>query len=253
MSKKNKIALAAAIAAVVILIGSGVARCAMAPASDPQEAKPQESAARIDAAGMSAASQEGEALESGDQASERTIASLIGTNWVAEDDQASTLALIQGALVEGTGPDTKVTYYTVDDEQEQESTLTCMLSASTSPTEAARQSIIKFTYEDGLPVKVESDLLSHAYVIAKGDVGDISFANVTSQLEESMGANAAAIEASVASRAKAISPTAKTASWDKEVWVDFAANTATTTFTLDDGAPTIISVTRTADGAVEAL
>ena len=180
MSKKNKIALAAAIAAVVILIGSGVARCAMAPVSDPQEAKPQESAARIDAAGMSAASQEGEALESGDQASERTIASLIGTNWVAEDDQASTLALIQGALVEGTGPDTKVTYYTVDDEQEQESTLTCMLSASTSPTDAARQSIIKFTYEGGLPVKVESDLLSHAYVISKSASEDISFANVTS-------------------------------------------------------------------------
>ena len=253
MSKKNKIALAAAIAAVVILIGSGVARCAMAPASDPQEAKPQESAARIDAAGMSAASQEGEALESGDQASERTIASLIGTNWVAEDDQASTLALIQGALVEGTGPDTKVTYYTVDDEQEQESTLTCMLSASTSPADAARQSIIKFTYEGGLPVKVESDLLSHAYVISKSASEDISFVNVTSQLEESMGADANDIEASVASRAHAISPAAKTASWDREVWIDFAGNTATTTFTLDDGASTIVSVTRTADGAIEAL
>lgn len=253
MSKKNKIALAAAIAAVVILIGSGVARCAMAPASDPQEVKPQESAARIDAAGMSAASQEGEALESGDQASERTIASLIGTNWVAEDDQASTLALIQGALVEGTGPDTKVTYYTVDDEQEQESTLTCMLSASTSPTDAARQSIIKFTYEGGLPVKVESDLLSHAYVISKSASEDISFANVTSQLEESMGADANNIEASVASRARAISPAAKTASWGREVWIDFAGNTATTTFTLDDGASTIVSVTRTADGAIEAL
>lgn len=253
MSKKNKIALAAAIAAVAILIGSGVARCAMAPASDSQEAKPQENAARIDAAGVPAASQEDKALEGDDQASERTIASLIGTNWVAEDDQASTLALIQGALVEGTGPDTKVTYYTVDDEQEQESALTCMLSASTSPTDAARQSIIKFTYEGGLPVKVESDLLSHTYVISKSASEDISFANVTSQLEESMGVDAVDIEASVASRARAISPAAKTASWDREVWIDFAGNTATTTFTLDDGASTIVSVTRTADGAIEAL
>lgn len=253
MSKKNRVALAAAIAAMVILIGSGVARCAMTPAPEPQDTQPQETAARISGSEQSDAPQGAERPSNETQRGDCTIESLVGTTWTAEDDPASTLALIQGTLVEGTGADTKVTYYTVDDEQAQDSSLICMLSASTSPTEAARQSIIKFTYEDGLPVKVESDLLSHAYVIAKGDVGDISFANVTSQLEESMGANAAAIEASVASRAKAISPTAKTASWDKEVWVDFAANTATTTFTLDDGAPTIISVTRTADGAVEAL
>lgn len=68
-----------------------------------------------------------------------------------------------------------------------------------------------------------------------------------------MGADANDIEASVASRARAISPAAKTASWDREVWIDFAGNTATTTFTLDDGASTIVSVTRTADGAIEAL
>lgn len=248
MSKKNKVALVAAIAAVVMLIGSGLARCTMVPAPDSQGAQPLDAVNQSADGSPSGAHQEGEGAQEG----ERSIASLVGTTWVAEDDPAATLALIQGAMVEGTGADTKVTYFTVDDEQAQESTLVCMLSASASPSESPRQSIIKFTYENGLPVTVESDLLSHAYTIAKGEGADISFANVTSQLEESMGADAKDIEASVAARAHAISPTAKTASWDKEVWIDFAANTATTTFTLDDGASTIISVTRTADG-IEAL
>lgn len=68
-----------------------------------------------------------------------------------------------------------------------------------------------------------------------------------------MGADASKIEAAVSARAAAVSPNAERAIWDAEVWIDYANNVATTSFTLDDGASTMISVTRAADGTIEAL
>lgn len=68
-----------------------------------------------------------------------------------------------------------------------------------------------------------------------------------------MEVDAAKIEAAVSVRAAAVSPSATRAIWDAEAWIDYANNAATTTFTLDDGASTMISVTRSSDGTIEAL
>ena len=68
-----------------------------------------------------------------------------------------------------------------------------------------------------------------------------------------MEVDAAKIEAAVSVRAAAVSPSATRASGDAEAWIDYANNAATTTFTLDDGASTMISVTRSSDGTIEAL
>ena len=81
----------------------------------------------------------------------------------------------------------------------------------------------------------------------------LHFTGVTSKLEEAMGIDAAKIEAAVSTRAAAVSPSATRAIWDAEAWIDYANNAATTTFTLDDGASTMISVTRSSDGTIEAL
>ena len=42
------------------------------------------------------------------------------------------------------------------------------------------------------------------------------------------------------------------ASWDKEVWLDYAGNVASTTFTLDDPASTVVTVV-SRGGSLEAM
>ncbi len=108
-------------------------------------------------------------------------------------------------------------------------------------------------YEEGGRICIKCDALSAIYTSVQTEPRTLSFSGVTSKLEESLGVDAAKIEAAVSARAAAVSPNAQQAVWDAEVWVDFANNTATTSFTLDDGASTIISVTRASDGTVEAL
>ena len=119
-------------------------------------------------------------------------------------------------------------------------------------TDAASPVLVSVS-SDGADTVLRSDALACTY--RQVQVGDRSlhFTGVTSKLEEAMGADAAKIEAAVSARAAAVSPGATRAVWDAEAWIDYANNAATTTFTLDDGASTMISVTRASDGTIEAL
>ena len=62
----------------------------------------------------------------------------------------------------------------------------------------------------------------------------------------------AAIEEAVAGKAAKVSPQATGAAWDKEVWLDYAGNVASTTFTLDDPASTVVTVV-SRGGSLEAM
>ena len=119
-------------------------------------------------------------------------------------------------------------------------------------TEAASPVLVTVHEEAGRTL-IESDALATTYASVQTGPKSLSFTGVTSKLEETLGVDAAKVEAAVASRAAAVSPDAARAIWDAEVWIDFAIGTATTSFTLDDGASTIVSVTRNADGSIEAL
>ena len=71
-------------------------------------------------------------------------------------------------------------------------------------------------------------------------------------LAEALGADVAAIEEAVAGKAAEVSPQAAGATWDKEVWLDYAGNVASTTFTLDDPASTVVTVV-SRGGSLEAM
>lgn len=246
MSRRNKVMLAAATIAVLLLVGSGVARCSLAT-EEPQEAE------RIEEAQT-----EHQAIEEERDTNPASVEeassfdSLIGTSWVGVDDPAYTLSIVDGAFVEGKDGNNTVTYFTIDSDEEQDGMITATLLASKSMTESASPALVT-VYEEAGRTLIKSDALSCVYASVQTEPKALSFTGVTSKLEESLGIDAAKVEAAVASRAAAVSPEAARAIWDAEVWIDFANNTATTSFTLDDGASTIVSVTRNADGTVEAL
>lgn len=243
MSRKNKIMMAVAIAAVVLLIGSGVARCTMASSAVEPSVQDGDETARSEQQASSEGSASGpENVQTGG------LESLIGTSWVGTDDPASTLSIVKGAFVEKSGEETTVTYWTLDSEDEGTSTIL----ASKSMNDAATPSVVVVS-DTGSGITIRSDALAREYKQVQGGARTLYFSGVTSKLAESMGCDAAEIEAAVSSRVAAVSPQCERAVWDAEVWIDFANNTASTTFTLDDGASTIVSVTRASDGTIEAL
>lgn len=247
MSRKNKIMVAAAIAAVLLFVVSGVARCSLSSTS--ADAPVTEQAIEEPAAEDAGTQEPIEAVVIEEGAG---FDALVGTSWVGADDPACTLAIVDGAFVEGKDGTNTVTYFTLDSEEEDGGTLTATVLASKSMTEAATPVLVT-VYEEAGRTLIKSDTLACIYASVETKPSALSFSGVTSKLEESLGVDTAKIEAAVASRAAAVSPNATRAIWDAEVWIDFANNTATTSFTLDDGASTIVSVTRSADGTIEAL
>lgn len=246
MARKNKIMAAAAAIALLLLVGSGVARCTLAT-EDIQEAESTEAVLQEEADVKEEAQAEAAHI---DEVS--GLAGLVGTSWVGADDPTLTLAIVDGAFVEGKEGNNAVTYFTVDSEEESNGDITATVLASKSMTEAASPALVT-VYEEAGRTLIESDALATTYASVQAEPKSLSFTGVTSKLEETLGVDAAKIEAAVASRAAAVSPDAARAIWDAEVWIDFANSTATTSFTLDDGASTIVSVTRNADGSIEAL
>lgn len=247
MSKKNKIILIIAILAMLILVGSGIARCTI-NSNTPEET--QQTATEQTAQSFFPA---GSSSQNDPAGEEQAFESLVGTSWVGRDDPAQTLTIVSGAFVEGTGENTQVTYWTLDREEVSNDSITASLSTSNGATNEAISTIAFVEVQDDGTQVLTCDALSQVYVSAPAPEQELAFANVTSNLAESMDADANTIEQAVRERVSAISPNARTASWDAEVWIDFKTGTSTTSFTLDDGASTIISVTRQPDGTVEAI
>ena len=246
MTRKNKIMLAAAIVAAVLLVGSGVARCTLA------QNGATEGRIAVESAEEAAVENPQSETDAANGEANSDIESLIGTSWVGVDDATRSLSIVKGAFVETKDGSTEVTYWTLDSEEPLSSGIEATVLASKSMTDAANPILVSVSSE-GADTVLRSDALACAY--RQVQVGDrsLSFTGVTSKLEEAMGIDAAKIEAAVSARAAAVSPSATRAIWDAEAWIDYANNAATTTFTLDDGASTMISVTRSSDGTIEAL
>lgn len=250
MTRKNKIMLATAIAALVLLAGSGIARCSLAHENI------EEAESAVEAIEQVEGTQEGSGQETDGSDSKKddsnTLEGLIGTSWVGTDDPARTLAIVDGAFVEGADGQNAVTYWTLDSEEDAGGTLTATVLASKSVNEAASPTLVTVSQSGGVTC-IRSDALACEYKQVQPGAHALQFSGITDELADSMGVEASRIEAAVSARAASVSPTAMMATWDKEVWIDYARGTATTSFTLDDGASTLVSVTRNADGTVEAL
>ena len=250
MTRKNKVMLAATIAALALLVGSGVARCSLAHEDIEEAESATEAIEQVEGAQGGSGQQTDNADSTRDGSN--TLEGLIATSWVGTDDPARTLAIVDGAFVEGADGQNAVTYWTLDSEEDAGGTLTATVLASKSMSEAASPTLVTVSQAGGVTC-IRSDALACEYKQVQPGAHTLQFSGITGELADSMGVEASKIEAAVSSRAASVSPTATKATWDKEVWIDYAGGTATTSFTLDDGASTLVSVTRNADGTVEAL
>ena len=172
-------------------------------------------------------------------------------SWTSRDG-ASKLSIAKDALIERTADSTSVVYYTVSDEKTDAAGLSVTLSASEDIAAPGADTVVRIENE-GASTRLTCDLLKATYIQDGKAQAELSIAGDIRDLCALTGKNEADFESILESFAKAHSPYATSAAWDKEVWIDYGAHSTLTTFTLDDAASTIVTVSVSQDGAMEAV
>lgn len=250
MNGKTKLVAAVAAGAVALTIGAGAARCSMdAPDAQNGQQAPQERAPeKQDDAKASQSSQQApdERL-----LNENEFSSLANTSWTSRNG-ASKLSITKDALIERTADSASVIYYTVIGEKTDAAGLSVTLSASEDIAVPGADAVVRIENE-GASTTLTCDLLKATYIQDGKTQTALSIAGDVQDLCTLTGKNVADFESILESFAKAHSPYATSAAWDKEVWVDYDAHSTLTTFTLDDAASTIVTVSVSQDGSMEAV
>lgn len=239
MQGKSRVMAAVAAGALVVALGAGAARCAIAPqegAQDSPQGQAQPAAAGADAATGKAAS--------GAEA-------LWNTAWTGADDPTATLRIVEGAMVESSGGTERAWFFSAEEPTEADGVLSVPIDVKGTKEKPGGLSLIQVS-GSGDARTLACDLLTQAYTPQKVRGGAFSVTGIDGRLSEALGADSADIEDIVARKAAEVSPQAAGASWDKEVWLDYAGNVASTTFTLDDPASTVVTVV-SRGGSLEAM
>lgn len=239
MQGKTRVMAAVAAGALVVALGAGAARCAIAPQESPQEQAPPATAGAPEGAGS-----EAEKAASGTEA-------LWNTTWTGADDPTATLRIVEGAMVESAGGTERAWFFSAEAPSEAGGVLSVPIDVKGAGDKAGGLSLIQVS-GDGDARALACDLLTQAYVPQKERGGAFSVTGIDRRLSEALGADAGAIKEAVARKAAEVSPQAAGATWDKEVWLDYAGNVASTTFTLDDPASTVVTVV-SRGGSLEAM
>lgn len=239
MQGKSRVMAAVAAGALVVALGAGAARCAIAPqegAQDSPQEQAQQAAAGADAATVKASS---------------GAETLWDTTWTGADDPTATLRIVEGAMVESAGGSERAWFFSAEEPTEADGVLSVPIEVKGTGDTAGGLSLIQVS-GDGDARTLACDLLTQAYAPQKAREGAFSVTGTDGRLSEALGVDVAAIEEAVARKAAEVSPQAAGASWDKEVWLDYAGNVASTTFTLDDPASTVVTVV-SRGGSLEAM
>lgn len=239
MQGKSRVMAAVAAGALTVALGAGAARCAIAPqegAQDSPQGQAQPGAADADAGTVGAAS--------GAEA-------LWNTAWTGADDPTATLRIVEGAMAESAGGTERAWFFSAEEPSEAGGVLSVPIDVKGTGDKAGGLSLIQVS-GGGDARTLACDLLTQAYAPQKAREGAFSVTGIDGRLSEALGADSADIKDIVAKKATEVSPQATGATWDKEVWLDYAGNVASTTFTLDDPASTVVTVVSRGD-SLEAM
>ena len=223
MDKKTKLMAICAAGAAAILIGAGLARCAIAP-SEPEIVVPAE--------------EQGQQIEQADD----SFSGYAGTTWESEDGTC-TLTLSDSTIVESGEAGVQVMYYEVLSEEPDDDGLSAQISFTRSAGEAASQTLLSISDAGGWKsISCDAFALSKRYLIAEGSEAGIEISAHSPELNELLDAEDAEIASAIAQKASSASPTATLATWDGEVYIDCNEDVLTTSFHLNDAASTIVQL-----------
>lgn len=181
MQGKSRVMAAVAAGALVVALGAGAARCAIAPqegAQDSPQEQEQPAAAGADVATGKAAS--------GAEA-------LWNTAWTGADDPTATLRIVEGAMAESAGGTERAWFFSAEEPSEAGGVLSVPIEVKGTGDKAGGLSLIQVS-GDGDNRTLACDLLTQAYVPQKAQDGAFSVTGTDGRLSEALGADVAAIE-----------------------------------------------------------
>jgi hypothetical protein len=244
MKKRNKLAIALAVVAVLIFAGAGVARLALTQDAS-QVGQIVTVASEVDSAEGGEGDDDAITDEVGQfvtAESEDGFSQYFGTSWVAADG-ASTLTIMDGTLVERTDSPQHILYFEVESEEEKDGVLSIEASVREAANAEAEITIIQVK-SSTTAVTITCDKLSCAntYTLTVADQAELSISNWSSDLASVTGKSKDEITQAISTYAASKSPYATQAVWDGQVYIDFNENTVVTTFTLNDGAASAVQI-----------
>lgn len=244
MEKRKKIVAALAIGAVVLAIGSGAVRAAVTQGDAGQQ---QDPAQQEQPAGPS--QEGGTGGQAGAEKGADPLSGLYGAKWEADGGEGA-FAFMDGAMIESAGGTEKAISYRAEDVKTTDDGISATLYVSDGRGGAETPAALAVTKGAG-GMRLTCDALQHVYTAATGDAS-IELAGTDGNLGAALGKSDDEVRQAISAWASTRSPYAKKATWSKEVWADYGSGTVVTTFTLDDAAGTIVSVTRDASGELAA-
>lgn len=239
MEKKNKIIAGLALGAAALLVASGIARCSLAP----EEPAPGASAPEQPPAVEQPLQQDPASGAGGD------LSEIENTTWKSVGGK-STLTVMPGVLIEKTESAETLFYYEASDVVETETGITATLSVSKEKGGQTAQTALAVTKGNG-QYRLACDALSADYSMKTADAS-IAIAGSDDNLTGTFGKSQEDFAAAISKWAPAKSPYATKATWSKEAWIDYGSGSKVTTFTIDDGAASVVSVTLNAAGELVA-
>lgn len=227
MEKKSKAMAALACAALLVLIGAGCARCTMVHSTqqDPVEQGQGEGAADVP------------------DAAKDSLEKLLGTKWTSKDGKA-TLSIMNGAFVERSVDEEKVTYWEPESAKADDGGFSESVWVSDSLTSAQTPSMVRVdvTGNGGMAITCDSFKISATYLIDAPEDVELAISGSIDHLATLAGVEKDGIVGCLQDFARSRSPYAKKAAWDGEVYIDANTNKTSSTFTLDDPNGTIVTI-----------
>jgi hypothetical protein len=246
LSAPKKAAIAAAVLAVLLTIGTTALHGAIGSAQreySPDTATQSEQPADDGASEEGANEQAPDAAEAGGDASEAMRKALESHAWQQDGNSKTTIQFRNGSFVESDGTNAKVTAVTVQKASwgEGGGTLECKLIADGDRTE--RSSVISLSGKEGsYKVSCDGFLMAKEYVQASASATAVSVEGLTEPYTSLIDGRNGDLAKAVASYCREHVPTATKATFDGEVYLDIPGGRTTATFTCDDTAATVLNV-----------
>lgn len=241
MQKKNKLMLAAAIGMVAIVIGSTAVRCSVAHTVE-ERAEPAGTGAAVESAVQAQdEAQTAQKAPEKDVAAE-TLALLRSNAWQAEGAPERTLAFRESSFVESDGTSVRLSAFGVKDAGEVAGQRYLDIDIMREGDPYATSTTLVVDEQDGaLSVACDGFAMEKRYVQGATSGAEVVVAGLAEPYTGLIDGKAGDLASAIGQWCKGHAPTATSASFDGEVYVDVRGSRVSATFHLDDAASTIVT------------
>lgn len=245
MNKKGKMAIAATAAMILLVIAVSAASCSLGGNGDGNGEEPAKTQAEQ-------AGSQPQSTTAYKTPEEEAMAVLSGSVW--QSGNGAELSFREGRFAEAEADKANLATFDVTQVLPQDGgfALTLSVDATKGSDEHDALVVLEKGKDGAWNVTSDEFRLAKTYKAVPGPGAEIKVEGIDSNLLPLIAGDKEGIEKAVQERAAKAAPGATRATWSQQVLMDYSQGMLTTSFTLDDAAKTVITVTYR-DGAFEAV